>query len=57
MEKLFGDDTLKLGVLTVNNMRDLEPYGNLVTYTRLKNIVAPTNEPGVRATAEEIVCL
>jgi hypothetical protein len=46
MVKLFGDDTLKLGVLTVNNMGDLEPYGNLVTYMRLKKIVPPTNGPG-----------
>ena len=45
MVKLFEGDTPKLGVLTVNNMHNLEHYGNLVTYMRLKNIVPPTSEP------------
>ena len=31
MVKLFGNDAPKLGVLTVNNMHNLEHYGNLVT--------------------------
>ena len=44
--KLFGDDTRKRDVLTVNNMHTLEHYGNLVTYLRLKNIVPPTSEQG-----------
>jgi len=44
--KLFGGDTPKLGVLTVNNMHSIEHYGNLVTYLRLKQIVPPTSEPG-----------
>jgi hypothetical protein len=42
--KLFGVDTPKLGVLNVNNMHDMEHYGNLVVYMRLKNIFPPTNE-------------
>ncbi len=46
MVKLFGGDTPKLGVLTVNNMHAVEHYGNLVTHMRLKNIVPPTSEPG-----------
>jgi len=46
MVKLFGNDTPKLGVLTVNNMHNMEHYGNLVTYMRLKNIVPPTSESG-----------
>jgi uncharacterized damage-inducible protein DinB len=46
MVKLFGGDTPKLGVLTVNNMHSIEHYGNLVTYMRMKNIVPPTSEPG-----------
>jgi uncharacterized damage-inducible protein DinB len=47
MVKLFGgEDTPKLGVLTVNNMHAVEHYGNLVTYMRMKNIVPPTSEPG-----------
>ena len=43
--KLFGkQDTPKLGVLTVNNLHNLEHYGNLVTYMRIKNIVPPSSE-------------
>ena len=44
MVKLRGNDTPKLGVLTVNNMHDMEHYGNLVTYMRMKNIVPPSSE-------------
>ena len=44
MVKLFDLDMPKLGVLNVNNMHDMEHYGNLVTYMRLKNIVPPTSE-------------
>ena len=46
MVKLFGGDTPKLGVLSVNNMHNMEHYGNLVTYMRIKNIIPPTSEPG-----------
>jgi uncharacterized damage-inducible protein DinB len=46
MVELFGSDTPRLGMLTANNMHDLEHYGNLVTYMRLKNVVPPTSEPG-----------
>jgi uncharacterized damage-inducible protein DinB len=45
MVKLFGNDAPKLSALTVNNMHNMEHYGNLVTYMRLKNIVPPTSEP------------
>ncbi len=45
MVKLFGSDMPKLGVLTINNMHNMEHYGNLVTYMRLKNIVPPSSEP------------
>jgi uncharacterized damage-inducible protein DinB len=44
MVKLFDMDLPKLGVLNINNMHDMEHYGNLVTYMRLKNIVPPTSE-------------
>jgi len=44
MVKLFGSDVPKLGVLNINNMHDMEHYGNLVTYMRLKSIVPPTSE-------------
>jgi uncharacterized damage-inducible protein DinB len=46
MVRLFGEDTPKLGVLTINHMHNLEHYGNLVTYMRMKKIVPPTSEPG-----------
>jgi uncharacterized damage-inducible protein DinB len=49
MIKLFGSDTPRLGVLIVNNMHDMEHYGNLVTYMRLKGIVPPTSEPAPQA--------
>jgi len=45
MVKLFDMDMPKLGALNINNMHDMEHYGNLVTYMRLKNIVPPTSEP------------
>jgi uncharacterized damage-inducible protein DinB len=41
---LFGTTIPKIGVLTVNSMHDMEHYGNLVTYMRLKNIVPPSSE-------------
>jgi len=50
--KLFGNDTPKLDVLTVNNMHDMEHYGNLVTYLRLKNIVPPSSEQPPQPTAK-----
>jgi uncharacterized damage-inducible protein DinB len=42
--KLFGNDSPRLSALTVNNMHNMEHYGNLVTYMRLKNIVPPSSE-------------
>ena len=42
--KFFGNDAPKLGVLTINNMHNMEHYGNLVTYMRMKNIVPPSSE-------------
>jgi uncharacterized damage-inducible protein DinB len=48
MVKLFGNDAPKLDVLTVNNMHNMEHYGNLVTYMRLKNIVPPSSEQPVQ---------
>ena len=49
MVKLFGNDAPKLAALTVNNMHNMEHYGNLVTYMRLKNIVPPSSEPRPQA--------
>ena len=45
MVKLFGSDSPKLAALTINNMHNMEHYGNLVTYMRIKNIVPPSSEP------------
>jgi uncharacterized damage-inducible protein DinB len=50
--KLFGNDAPRLGALTVNNMHDLEHYGNLVTYMRIKGIVPPSSEPQPEAQAQ-----
>jgi hypothetical protein len=44
MVPLFGSDMPKLGALTINNMHNMEHYGNLVTYMRMKNIVPPSSE-------------
>jgi len=41
---MFGTNMPKLGVLNVNNIHNMEHYGNLITYMRLKNIVPPTSE-------------
>jgi uncharacterized damage-inducible protein DinB len=49
--KLFGNDSPRLSALTVNNMHDLEHYGNLATYMRLKGIVPPTSEPQAQTQA------
>jgi uncharacterized damage-inducible protein DinB len=47
--KFFGNNTNRLGVLAFSNMHDMEHYGNLVTYMRLKNIVPPSSEPRTQA--------
>jgi len=44
MVKMFGNDAPKLDVLVVNNMHNMEHYGNMVTYMRIKGIVPPTSE-------------
>jgi uncharacterized damage-inducible protein DinB len=49
MIKFFGRDSPKLGILAFNNMHDMEHYGNIVTYMRLKNIVPPSSEPRPQA--------
>jgi uncharacterized damage-inducible protein DinB len=46
MVMLFGSDTPRLSVLSINNMHGAGHYGNLVTYMRMKNVVPPTSEPG-----------
>ena len=44
MVKLFGTDTPKLGALDFNNIHNMEHYGNLTTYLRIKGIIQPTSE-------------
>jgi uncharacterized damage-inducible protein DinB len=46
--KAFGQDRNKLGVLWFNASHNLEHYGNLVVYMRLKGIVPPSSEPKPR---------
>ncbi|HVM76464.1 MAG TPA: DinB family protein [Candidatus Saccharimonadales bacterium] len=49
--KLFGNDAPRLSALTVNNMHNLEHYGNMVTYMRIKGIVPPSSEQPPAAAA------
>jgi uncharacterized damage-inducible protein DinB len=42
---LFGSRMAKLGVLDFNVAHNMEHYGNLVTYMRLKGIVPPSSTP------------
>jgi uncharacterized damage-inducible protein DinB len=42
--KLFGNDAPRMSALIVNNIHDMEHYGNLVTYMRIKGIVPPSSE-------------
>ena len=51
MIKLFGNDAPRLSPLTVNNMHNLEHYGNMVTYMRIKGIVPPSSEQPPAAAA------
>ena len=42
--KLFGNDAPRISALEVNLVHNMEHYGNLVTYMRIKNIVPPSSE-------------
>jgi hypothetical protein len=42
--KFFTGPTPRLGVFAFNNSHNMEHYGNMVTYMRLKNIVPPSSE-------------
>ena len=42
--KLFGNEAPRMSALLVNNMHNMEHYGNLVTYMRIKGIVPPSSE-------------
>ena len=41
---LFGMKSTRLGLMDFNTAHNMEHYGNLVTYMRLKNIVPPSSE-------------
>src|SRR5258706_1433590 len=43
--KAFGGERNKLGVLWFNASHNLEHYGNLVVYMRMKGIVPPSSDP------------
>lgn len=51
MVKFFGMRITKLGAMDFNIAHNMEHYGNLVTYMRLKGIVPPSSEPRKPATA------
>jgi uncharacterized damage-inducible protein DinB len=42
---LFGMKTNRIGVLAFNAGHDMEHYGNIVTYMRLKGMVPPSSQP------------
>ncbi len=42
--KFFGGERTRLGILNFNAFHDMEHYGNLVTYMRMKGIVPPSSE-------------
>jgi uncharacterized damage-inducible protein DinB len=43
--KAFGQERNKLGALWFNASHNLEHYGNLVVYMRLKGMVPPSSDP------------
>jgi uncharacterized damage-inducible protein DinB len=43
--KFFNMNITRLGALDFNTAHNMEHYGNLVTYMRLKNIVPPSSTP------------
>jgi uncharacterized damage-inducible protein DinB len=43
--KTFAQERNKLGALSFNASHNLEHYGNLVVYMRLKGIVPPSSDP------------
>lgn len=44
MVKLFGGDRAKATVLSFNTAHNMEHYGNMVTYMRMKGLVPPSSE-------------
>lgn len=44
MIKFFGRDATKLGVLDFNFGHNMEHYGNMITYLRIKGLVPPSSQ-------------
>ena len=44
MIKFFGHDSAKLSILTFNVAHNMEHYGNIITYLRLKGLVPPSSQ-------------
>jgi len=51
--KFFGNDVSKFALLSLNMGHNMEHYGNLVTYMRMKGIVPPTSEQQMPAQRQE----
>jgi uncharacterized damage-inducible protein DinB len=51
--KFFGNDVPKYAVLNINISHNMEHYGNLVTYMRIKGIVPPTSEQQAATPAQK----
>jgi uncharacterized damage-inducible protein DinB len=45
MVQFFGMKITRLGAMDFNTAHNMEHYGNLVTYMRMKNIVPPSSTP------------
>jgi uncharacterized damage-inducible protein DinB len=50
---LFGMRITKLGAMDFNTAHNMEHYGNLITYMRIKGIVPPSSEPPQPAAASK----
>jgi uncharacterized damage-inducible protein DinB len=46
MIKFFGHDAPKLAILNYNSGHNMEHYGNMVTYLRIKGLVPPSSQKG-----------
>ena len=51
--KFFGMTATRLGIMDFNVAHNMEHYGNLVTYMRLKGIVPPSSAPRTVAPAKK----
>lgn len=53
LSPFFGMKITKLGAMDFNTAHNMEHYGNLVTYMRIKGIVPPSSEPRQPAAAKK----